>query len=246
MLSEPQRTHAALTWQSYLAQDHQVEYMVTSMTHHSPSSDHKALAWSPHRSMTTSSWESGLNTSVNTTHHDTNGTQKSHQEGEGIGQEEEHSTVEKFSKMVPSRNSLKIADCPYVTCPNPPLDHTMTSSSPTTLPTSTTFHLHSVYLGSTKKTYHSTFQQPTLDSHGTWPLCRSPYYQMRSWNTSPWYKHGRTLKLTLSMRLKNSMENYYTPVQSYQEAMLFSPNWRPCSGSSVLILSTHYMPQKIL
>lgn len=242
-LSEPQKTHTASTWQSDSAQDHQVEYMVMSTTHHSPYSDHKALAQSPHRSTTTSLRESGLNTSENTTHHDTDGTQKSHQEEEGIRQEEEHGMVEKFLKMAPLRNLLKIADSSYVTCQNPCLDHTTMPSSPTTLPTLTTFHLYSVYLGNAKKTYYSTFQWPTLDSHGTWPLCRSPYCQTRSQNTSLQYKHGRTLKLTPSMRSENSTENYYTSAQSYQEAMLFSPNWRPCSGSLVLILSAHYMPQ---
>lgn len=52
--SELQKMHTASTPQLLSAQDFQVEYMATSATHHSPFSDHRVLAQSPHGSMTTS------------------------------------------------------------------------------------------------------------------------------------------------------------------------------------------------
>ena len=147
-------------------------------------------------------------------------------------------------KMVPLKNSLKIADSPYITSLNPHPDLPMMHSSPTTLPTSTTFHHHLAYLGNDKKICRLTIRLPTLASCGTWPLWRSPYHHKRSQNTSLQYRHGTMPRLTPLMKSKSYMENYFTAAQLFQEATLFLPSWKPCWGSLVLILSTHYIPQK--
>lgn len=246
MLYVLRKMPTVLTRQLASAQDPQAASMVTYVTHHLPSSDHRVWALSTHGSMTTFLRESNTYISMNITNHANFGMQTSYR-GEGATkQEAEHGTAVTSLTMVPSRNSLKIADTLCLTYPNHPPDQPTTNSTLTTLPTSTIYPHHWVYHGNEKKTCRLLVRPPTLALYGTLPPCGFPYHRKRRQNTWPQYRTGQTRRLTSSTTLRNCMGNYYTPAQSFQEAALFSPNWRPCWGSSILILSAQYHPQSSL
>ena len=89
------------------------------------------------------------------------------------------SMVVTYLRMVPLRNSLKIADTLYLTYPNHLPDQPTMNNTLTTLPTLMIYPHCWVYHGNEKKTCRLLVQPPTSASYGTLPPFGYPYHWKR-------------------------------------------------------------------
>ena len=225
----------APTQQSVLGQSHQVGAMVTCVTHRPPSSGHKVSTQSSHGLMTTFLLEfqpdsSALTTIPEPRHMQTSPNRKTHMVWQK-NLRRWHPRQTHWRLSFPPPGFIKIF-------------HQVTTWTRIHLQFWQHRHCNWVFPGKGPKTQLSHHQQSTPASCGTSPQCGSPSPQWRRKNTWLQSMNGRCPKPTPSTKSKNCIETYSTLAQSSQEAALFSPNWRPCWGSLLQILSTQFLPPK--
>ncbi|KAJ7589060.1 hypothetical protein C8J56DRAFT_1075438, partial [Mycena floridula] len=148
-----------------------------------------------------------------------------------------HGTVEAPFPMVATTSLSKTTAFLLQTYPQSPLDPWKMPSLRTTLTTSIAFLPNSVFLGSSRKTLLLHMKSATLGLTGTFrsSWCRSPWRRGR--NIQPRSQNGSHARNTHWVKSRRSLGNLCIPAWSFLPDERISLGWKPCLGSSVIVLS---------